>query len=368
MAEQLSPLERIRPGIGILDYGLHAGGGSSPPSMSDLRELPAPVLELIEGMLAEPVRDRRYLGTRLGPHVSAYLSWKENEAGARPRTVDSYERDLARMAVQLAAHEADQVTKDNLRAVRDSFPAGSRRRVTAVFRDFWRWMEEEDRLAGRNPMVGVRTPRRTMTTVYDIFSEEEEARLISAQAGYPTAARDRVGVLLLLRAGLRADELRHLRVDDVDLIERWVIVRRGKGGKGRVVPVRGELVRALEELMLTPIAKLGRTPERGDYLLYPCGANKMGLSWADPTRPMVYSTFWRWWSRCAERAGVRYRKPHMSRHTYATKLRRSGADLTDVQKALGHSSITSTVIYLHTDVTDVALAVEKMEREREAVV
>jgi site-specific recombinase XerD len=43
--------------------------------------------------------------------------------------------------------------------------------------------------------------------------------------------RDRLGVLLLLDAGIRASEIRSLHVEDVDMVERWIIVRRGKGGK-----------------------------------------------------------------------------------------------------------------------------------------
>ena len=54
-------------------------------------------------MLLEPVRDKRYRETCLGASVVDYLAWKENEAGAAERTVDQYERDLARMCVALAA-------------------------------------------------------------------------------------------------------------------------------------------------------------------------------------------------------------------------------------------------------------------------
>jgi len=53
----------------------------------------------------------------------------------------------------------------------------------------------------------------------------------------------------------------------VDLIERWVIVRRGKGGKSRVIPIRGRVIRLFEEFMLTPIPKLDRVPRRQDFIL-----------------------------------------------------------------------------------------------------
>jgi site-specific recombinase XerD len=313
-------------------------------------------------MLREPVRDKRYLETKLGPVVTAYLSWKDNEAGAAARTLDQYERDLARMCVMLANRTIHEITTDDLREVRDSFPRGSRKRVTAAYRDFWRWLYQEGHI-DRDPMARVRYPKRESQTVLDVFTAEEEARLVTAQ----DAIRDRLGVSLLLDSGLRAAEIRGLRVEDVDLTERWVIVRRGKGGKGRVVPVRGRVVLALEEFMLTPIPKLDRAPEPRDFLLYPTGAGPHGPTWSDPTRPMAYSTFWRWWDACCKRAGVRYRKPHTSRHTFATKLiRATGGDLAATQKALGHASIRTTIdVYTHLEVSDVAKAVEAMEQARE---
>jgi integrase/recombinase XerD len=311
-------------------------------------------------MLREPVRDKRYLDTRLGPSVRAYLSWKENEAGAAERTLDQYERDLARLCVMLADHEVQDVTTDELRQVRDSFPKGSRKRVSSAYRDFWRWLYEEGRIE-RDPMARVRHPKVDPPKVQDVFSEDEEARLITAQE----PVRDKLGVALLLDAGLRAAEIRGLRVEDVDLIERWVIVRHGKGGKSRVVPVRGRVVRLLEEFMLTSIPRLDRPPEAKDFILYPNGAGPHGITWSDPSRSMAYSTFWRWWERCVKRSGVRYRKPHMSRHSYGTKLARASGNLAAVQKALGHASIRTTIdTYVHLLLEDVALAVEAMDQTR----
>jgi integrase/recombinase XerD len=317
-------------------------------------------LSELETMLHEPVRDKRYLDTRLGPSVRAYLSWKENEAGAAERTLDQYERDLARLCIMLADHDVRAVTTDELRQVRDTFPKGSRKRVTAAYRDFWRWLYQEGRI-DRDPMARVRYPKRGSVPVLDVFTAEEEARLITAQ----TRIRDRVGVAILLDAGVRASEIRHVRVQDVDLAERWIIVRRGKGGKGRVVPIRGRVVVLLEEFLLTPIPKLNREPALSDFVLYPTGAGPHGPTWSDPSRCMAPSTFWRWWKACCERASIRYRKPHTSRHTYATKLIRASRDVAAVQKALGHASVRTTIdVYTHLQVTDVARAVEAMETAR----
>jgi integrase len=70
-----------------------------------------------------------------------------------------------------------------------------------------------------------------------------------------------VGPDPLAPVGIRASEIRSLRVEDLDMVERSIIVRREKGGKGHVVL-------ALEEFMLTPIQKLGRTAEPRKFVLY----------------------------------------------------------------------------------------------------
>jgi integrase len=67
------------------------------------------------------------------------------------------------------------------------------------------------------------------------------------------------------------------------------------------------------------------------------------------------SAFQRWYSDCVEEAGVTYRKPHTTRHTYNEILREAGYDLEERQLLLGHeSSRTTADIYGHMSIEDVA--------------
>lgn len=93
----------------------------------------------------------------------------------------------------LASKTIHEATTDDLRAVRDSFPKGSRRRVKAALRDFWRWLYQEGHI-DRDPMARVCYPKRESQQVLDVFTAEEEVRLGSGQA----TIRDRLGVSLLL--------------------------------------------------------------------------------------------------------------------------------------------------------------------------
>lgn len=314
-------------------------------------------------ILRDPTRDRRYLETQLGAAVAEYLSWKQNEDGAAPETLRTYEYDLARLAVTFALIGADELTADHFRQVRDLYPERSRYKVTAVFKDFSRWLYEEHRtdtdVAGR-----IRYPRRQKPAITGLFTDEEKSAIVAAQE----TIRDRACVLLLLRAGIRKTELRHLQVRDLDLRERLILVRRGKGSKARRVPVRGSLVRALDEFLLTEIPGLERFPELDDYVLYPARAANQHARGGQPNpkKPMAQSTAHRWWYGCLQRAGVveegvqAGRKMHATRHTYATELgRASGWNMLAVSKNLGHSKIGTTIdLYTQFSLDDQEAAVE----------
>lgn len=325
-------------------------------------------------ILGDPTRDERYLDTQLGEPVAAYLSWKENEDGAARETIRTYGYDLARLALAHPDVAACDLGPDHFRRVIALYPVGSRYKVTAVFKDFGKWLYEEER-APVNPTGRLRYPKRQKPPITDLFTDEEKTAIVAAQE----SIRDRLCVLLLLRAGLRKGELVKLRVRDIDLgtsdavrasiaePKAVLLVRRGKGGKARRVPLRGNVVRSLAEFLLTEIPGLGRLPESDDHVLYR-GRSKNRHGPADPKIPMAPSTAHRWWYGCLERAGVvdegetAGRRMHSTRHTYATDLgRATGWNMVAVQKNLGHASINLTVdTYSQFTYEDQELAVEQL--------
>lgn len=330
--------------------------------MSVALEQPRFTLEDVWRILGDPTSNDRYLDTQLGEAVAAYLSWKQNEDGAAAETIRSYRYDLARLAVANPDINERDLAPDHFRRVIALYPQGSRYKVTAVYKDFGKWLYEEER-ADTNPAGRLRYPKKAKPPLTDLFTDEEKSAIVAATSNI----RDRACVLLLLRAGLRKGELVNLRVRDVDLLHKLVLVRRGKGGKARRVPIRGSVVQALDEFMLTEIADLGRDPELDDHILYRATSkNRYGK--ADPKRPMASSTAHRWWYARLEAAGIvsdgetAGRRMHSTRHTYATDLgRATGWNMVAVQKNLGHSKIGTTVdIYSQFAFEDQELAVEQL--------
>lgn len=315
--------------------------------LADLpRDLRALVLRLADAVGSDPIKNKAYLATQLGRSAAQpYLSWKENEDGAADTTLDSYERDLSVLCLWCEEHGVtlDTLTADHLRTVRDLFTLGQRHRVTAVYKDCFKWLYEEGRTA-ENIAGRIRYPKRPKPAITDLFDDDEKSAIVTAQDDI----MDRVGVLLLLRAGIRQGELRNLQVRDVNLVDKYILVRRGKGSKARRVPIKGQLIRALEELMLTDVPGHGR-PRRGDeYILCPTLGGRSTKR--NPGKPMGKRGAHEWWYRCLQRAGIvdqgvtRGRRMHTTRHTYATDLGKATKwNMVAVQKNLGHASIDVTV-------------------------
>jgi integrase/recombinase XerD len=156
----------------------------------------------------------------------------------------------------------------------------------------------------------------------------------------PTAARDRAIILLLLDTGLRANELCTLRIQDVNLKKRELIVF-GKGDKERVLPFDASTGQALW-LYLT--SREAADP-RVDEPLF-----------VSSNTPLDRFQLRRLLVRIGDRAGVSGVHPHRFRHTFAINYLRNQGDIYTLQAMLGHTSLDMVRRYLAIAQTDVKAA------------
>jgi integrase/recombinase XerD len=185
---------------------------------------------------------------------------------------------------------------------------------------------------------GRKPPRRIPAVL-----TQGEAALVLGEVGRSTslsALRNLAIISLFLNTGLRARELRELRVSQIDWATGRVQVR-GKGGHERVLWIPDSDLFLLRRWLdarsrRLPPSTLGVPP-----------SNLLFTS-LDGTKPL----YDRWLRRMVKREGVKSGvktdcHPHLFRHSFGTFLLQSTKNLVMVQKALGHSDISTTVIYTH---------------------
>ena len=268
--------------------------------------------------------------------------------GLLPATLTSREQSVRRFLVRLGKKDVRAVTRADVEsyasALAGELGSGSRRVHQTALRSFFAWLETTDAVF-LNPCVGVplpklldRLPRRVLTV--------GEVNQILAQPDWAThqGKRDRALLELLYSSGLRLAEVTALGIHDLDLSGGFVRVARGKGGRGRVVPLGTSAVEALS-------AYLGARR----VWLETRGQMEAAL-WLSPIRPhgpLRKEAVALVARRCAVRAGLPGVGPHAWRHTCATHLMRDGAAIVYVQRLLGHRSLATTQIYTRVSVGDV---------------
>lgn len=321
-------------------------------------------------ILERAVKDKSYRATPIGLLVGRYIRWARNERGFSPATIRSYEGQLARMAVTLAHMEPEAVTREDLRLVIDLWAdrdPQTRANVTSAIRSFWKWAEDEGHVV-LSPASKIRRPKVPQRQV-DLLPTLTDTMLLDVAEN----PRDRLGLIILLDYGLRRGELHGVRVRDLDLGRRTLTVVKAKGGKVRVLPIRGRIVQAADEYLLTELpAPVRRPPEPDDFVIYSEQRNRYGVHRASPKDPMPVQTLHRWWYRHLQAAGLvgkgveRGLNMHRARHTFATELRRDSRDLGVVQRMLGHAdSSTTERTYGHYDLSDLEAAMERFAKGRE---
>lgn len=146
------------------------------------------------------------------------------------------------------------------------------------------------------------------------------------------ALRNRLHIELLYSCGLRSAESVSLDVGDLNLAERTVLVRAGKGDRPRLLPVLANTLAAAADYLCLR-RELLRGPDTGPLLLSNTG-RRMGTWYMQ-----------QWLAALSGQLGFRV-YPHLLRHSIAVHLLRRGADIRHIQQFLGHADLETTKIYL----------------------
>jgi integrase/recombinase XerC len=299
--------------------------------------------------------------------LAAFKSYLEVERNYSPRTAEVYLRDAGALRhhlrekrgkdVPLARMSAIEV-RSQLAALFGANGAATIGRKLSSVRAFCRFLVKRGVLAG-NPAAAIRGPKKpkglpraldvddafrlveaptsTGRTSHRKLSAAEEARHVLLRL------RDQAMLELIYSTGLRVSEACSLDITDIDR-DRYgaagaagaagvpiVLVRKGKGGKSREVPLGGAADRAL-----TAYLPARRGLHASDSALF------VNASGERLTPRSVQRMVKRWTIAGGVHANA---TPHGLRHSFATHLLDEGVDLLSIQELLGHASLSSTQIY-----------------------
>ena len=261
-------------------------------------------------------------------------------------TADSYASDVKLMLATMD-NDLGNMTRANVRKFveygghEERSAPSTQVRHRAAARAFLKFLKIEKRDARVPPDVceNIRTQRMGRRIPECLTVQEVEAVLESVGDNLsPVGVRNRAMVEVMYSAGLRVDELTHLRIGDLSFGEDMGKARIvGKGNKERIALVSRRAMDWLE-IYLGGVRKL-LTSETGpnSLVFVSCRGNVVKRK-----------DIWLMLRKAAERAGIEPTRihPHVFRHSFATHLLTGGANLMVIKELLGHASIATTQIYL----------------------
>ena len=254
-------------------------------------------------------------------------------AGLSERTQEAYLRAVRKLAAHFR-RPPDQLTEAQVREYflflknEREFSPSALKIAHSGIKFFYTHTVERDWAT----LLKLRVPRRK--SLPDVLTVEEVRRIIDAVR----TPHNKTYLWTVYSLGLRLQEGLALEVGDIDSARMLVHVHRGKGAKDRYVPLPASTLAMLRQYWAT---------HRNPRLLFPAtGRNRRRAPTA--TEPMGKASVQGAMRRVVLQLGFRKSiHVHTLRHSYATHLLEAGVNLRLIQQYLGHSSLQTTMVYLH---------------------
>lgn len=243
-----------------------------------------------------------------------------------PNTISTYRNAFIKFLAGIAPRHPNELTRDDI--LEFMLALQQEGRLSASYQNqminaIKFWYEKVE----CQPRQQYELPRpRKAEPLPKVISTEEVASMIRRT----TNLKHRCLIMFAYGAGLRNAELLALNPTHIDSKRMVIRVERGKGNKDREVPLPDQLLPLLREYY--------RAYQPRTYLFE---GQQKGTPYSSKSLQLVIA-------KAAQKAGICRRvTPHMLRHSYATHLLESGADIRYIQDLLGHKSIRTTEIYTH---------------------
>ena len=278
--------------------------------------------------------------------INNYLEYCKNQKRLDSKTLKAYRIDLKQFHSAIPSMEPNQVTSEilenHISTLHQTYKPKSVKRKIASIKAFFRYLEYKE-LIDKNPFNRIQIkfreptilPKTIPLQVVETFLSAIYTQRANAATLYQkrNALRDAAVIELLFATGIRITELCSLKVNDVNLYEKTILIY-GKGAKERKLQIGNEdVITILQEYKNNFMNEI----QTCNYFF----VNQSGRSLSDQAvRRMI--------NKYSSLAAIELHiTPHMFRHTFSTSLLEADVDIRYIQEMLGHSSINITEIYTH---------------------
>ncbi|MEC4676017.1 MAG: tyrosine recombinase XerC [Nitrospirota bacterium] len=273
-------------------------------------------------------------------HIDKFLRYLDVERNASKHTLRAYRKDLKDFSDFIGTKRPRDIDLIDVRGfvavqIKNGLDRTTAGRRLASVRSFIKYLYGEGHIKS-NPARLVSNPKKSQLLPRFLSVDDVFALIEKPEGMGIIPARNRAILELLYSCGLRVSEIAGMNVEDINTKEGLAMVR-GKGRKERILPVGSKAVDAIKTYMVEKLL----LRKKGVALFL----NRRGERLSE---------------RGIRRVVVKYAKligisgpigPHTLRHTFASHLLQSGADLRVIQELLGHSSLSTTQKYTHVDIT-----------------
>jgi integrase/recombinase XerC len=278
--------------------------------------------------------------------IQSFLDYLKFEKRYSVHTVISYKTDLTAffdfLQIQFGELQLKDISHSFIRSwladlKNKRITSKSINRKISTLRSFFKYHLKTGSL-DTTPMVNVITPK--IGKRLPVFVKEHDTKQLIETLERSTedwkTLNAKMLIVLFYCTGMRLSELIYLKEKHLDLGRSQIKVL-GKGNKERIIPVSRGLVKNIEDYRRLKKKEFEKTE---DVLLVTEKGKKLYPKYA-------YLLVRQW---LAGAGTLDKRSPHVLRHTFATHLMNSGADLNAVKELLGHSSLASTQVYTHNSI------------------
>lgn len=287
----------------------------------------------------------------MGTHLSAFLDYLKYERGASENTLDAYSRDLRKFFSFLKEAgpnekypDVEVISIEDIRGFIGRLFRGKQKRSTigrnlASIKSFFKYLVKKDILE-KNPADLVSSPKIENRLPTTITVDEAFSLVEAPKSDKPLEKRNRAILEVFYSTGIRVSELVGLDLDSVDF-DTGVIKVLGKGGKERISLLGSKAMAALNDYLTNGRERLINKDTCSERALF---LNARGARLTPRSIERIVD-------RYVKIAGVNKKiSPHSLRHSFATHMLDSGADLRSIQEFLGHASLSTTQKYTHVSV------------------